>query len=259
MGQTTWHFANTTSSSPSATLYETVYASEATASHKNTVDNTSYHEISTKTSGHLLVETEAQEATVGPKVYTTYTSSTSKHYDMTSTVAGDTARYINQVHNALESLVYMLVPNRTTYSDITTVDASWYSLSTNSSTALGSGTSTSKLTSPTPASVDQPVQEVSQFDLIFLNATSPCYIALDHSNNSFIMIWQAPISTRSTPTDPNALSDAKKANSLTSIFYYWAKVVLYSVLGVFALFKATKVIVDKVQQLRAWLARRRAL
>lgn len=259
LGQTTWHFPNTTSFFPTASLYETVYTTTTTAQHKVAIDNTLYHELSITNSGHLLVQTEAQETTVDPKVYTTHTSSISEHHEGASTSADDTVRYINQVHSALGSLVFMLVPNRTTSSDVITANATRVPQLNDSPTSFSSATPTTKATSPASAPVNQPSHRLPQIDLIFLNATSPCYIALDRLNKSFIMIWQAPISERSTPADPKALDDAKKAKNWTTIFYYWAKVVSLTVLGIFALYQASRTIIAMCEPLCAWLARRRAL
>jgi len=226
------------------------------APREKTIDGTSNHDLSTTSVGSFLVQTKAPKATASPGVSSEHTSSISEPYIGVSTRSNDTRYYITQVHNALESLISMLAPNRTAHRDITTADVTRVN---NSSTALGSRPSTIDSASPASVSVDPPTQNESRVHLIFVNFTSPCYVALDRSNASFIMLLQAPISERLTPADVKALNDAKRAETWTAITYYWTKVVCFTVGGVYALITATLTIINIVTELRAWLVRRRAL
>jgi hypothetical protein len=243
-------------SSATASFPETAYSPYETASDKGDYDTTRYQNISNSNGGTILAQTTAQETTVTPEFDASYTYPVSEQYNGTYQRADDTMRYVNQVHNALEGLVSMLVPNRTTHNYITTVNTAKIP---NSPPAFGSHTPTTTPAMQMPVSTEKPFLKTSQVDLIFLNATSPSYIALGHGNNSFVMVWQAPVNKQSTPASPKILDGDKLAETWTKRFYYWTKVLFFTAGGVFALIKAIMTIVDTREQLCAWLAYRRTL
>jgi hypothetical protein len=142
----------------------------------------------------------------------------------------DSAYYMQQVDNAIYNLVAVIKPN-----DTSSTMACHDSVEKIPTAPLPINSSTPTM-SPS-SNPDHPNLDNAHFDLIFLNATSPSYILLDHSNN-FVMIWQAPKDESSTSQITEFLAITKDFQIWAKVYYYWARIIFFVASGTYALYRA---------------------